>query len=116
MTRREATLQILIEVTAQPEAHLKKVIEHLPVGGPVDWDAEMTTEERAGLLASAKQEASGILALYVKALQQHPELMQDRIDCIAPRARQNDSHCTSFSIGDSAGIASQNARMECTCQ
>ena len=74
MTRREATLQILIEVTAQPEAHLKKVIEHLPVGGPVDWDAEMTTEERAGLLASAKQEASGILALYVKAL---------RIDCIA---------------------------------
>ena len=46
MTRREATLQILIEVTAQPEAHLKKVIEHLPVGGPVDWDAEMTTEER----------------------------------------------------------------------
>ena len=83
MTRREATLQILIEVTAQPEAHLKKAIEHLPVGGPVDWDAEMTTEERAGLLASAKQEASGILALYVKALQQHPELMQDRIDCIA---------------------------------
>ena len=83
MTRREATLQILIEVTAQPEAHLKKVIEHLPVGGPVDWDAEMTTEERAGLLASAKQEARGILALYVKTLQQHPELMQDRIDCIA---------------------------------
>lgn len=80
MTRCELVLRTLVKVTGQPRAHLETLITKFRDQFPAKrWDDEVPPAEQAALEIEFEKSAPGILAWYVKQLQQDPELREDRI-------------------------------------
>ncbi|EFL53129.1 hypothetical protein DesfrDRAFT_0177 [Solidesulfovibrio fructosivorans JJ]] len=80
MTRRELMLRALLQATGQPRSHLEDVLDYVVAteSGRENMDEEISSEEQAVLEAAFADEASGILAWYVRLMTGNEELIRSR--------------------------------------
>lgn len=84
MTRRDLMLRTPEKVTGQPRPHLEKVLDTFAASAPGKgrWNEEVPLAEQFRPENDFAAEAPGILAWYVKILQNDAELREDRIHSI----------------------------------
>ena len=84
MNLRDLWLNALGKVTGQPRPHLMKVldvlIEEMP--GKEKWKEDVPDPKRVAMEKGFEENDSEILGIYVRLLQEHPELQTDRIEKI----------------------------------
>lgn len=80
MTYRELMLRTLLRVTEQPRSHLEDLLDYVAAKGtgPNRMDEELSSEKQATLEKSFADEASGVLAWYVRQMTGNEELIRNR--------------------------------------
>lgn len=80
MTYRDVMLRALLQATGEPRSHLEYFLDHLAAKklGPNRMAEEISPDRQAELEKSFADEASGILAWYVREMRGNEELIQSR--------------------------------------